>query len=155
MNSFGHPVPKVDGKLQKDGGKARAVVVERKQSDRADSCLIDFTSAYPSVSSLKKLTRRFVYSREGKGRFTVEDEYTADKPLTFETALTTRAQWKQTGENRLELTQGKEKLTVTVEASSPVSFKTDTVEVNCPPYTRIGIELKGKAEKGKVKLTFE
>lgn len=154
-NSFGHPVPKVDGKLQKDGGKARAVVVERKQSDRADSCLIDFTSAYPSVSSLKKLTRRFVYSREGKGRFTVEDEYTADKPLTFETALTTRAQWKQTGENRLELTQGKEKLTVTVEASSPVSFKTDTVEVNCPPYTRIGIELKGKAEKGKVKLTFE
>ena len=154
-NSFGHPVPKVDGKLQKDGSKAQGILIDKKLTDEIDSYKIDLTSAYATVTSLKQLTRQFTYDRGGKGRFIVEDRYAADTHIAFETALTTRATWKQVAPNQLELTSGKETVRVTVEASSPVIFKSDTVEVNCPPYTRIGIELKEKAATGNIKLIFE
>ena len=153
-NSYGHPVPRVDGQLQETGSQARGKVLDRSLTETEDTYLLDLLSAYPAACGLEKLTRRFAYNRTGNGSFTVEDEYAASAPIAFETALTTRAAWKQTGDNRLELTQGGERLTVTVDASASVTFKADTVEVNCPPYTRIGIALEGKAEAGRVRLTF-
>lgn len=153
-NSYGHPVPRIGGKLQQNGSQAKGKILEHRLTEAADMYLLDLSSAYPAACGLKKLTRRFTYDRTNKGRFTVEDEYAAGAPITFETALTTRAVWKQTGDNQIELTQGGQRLMVTVEASAPVTFRADTVEVNSPPYTRIGIALEGEAEAGRVRLIF-
>lgn len=153
-NSFGHPVPLVDGRMQREGRNARGVVKEQKESNQQDSYVIDLSSAYTDVKPLQKLLRSFVYSRGRYGSFVVEDRYEAASPIAFETALTTRAQWKQTGKDEIELQAGDEKVIVGIEASGDVEFRTDTVEVNCPPYTRIGIALKEKAAKGFIRLTY-
>ena len=54
----------------------------------------------------------------------------------------------------LELTSGKETVRTRIEASAPVSFTSETIEVNCPPYTRIGIVMKDKARNGYIRMVM-
>lgn len=152
-NSWGHPLPVVDGRLQQTGSSARGKILHAAMGQVVDSCLLDLAAAY-KVPSLKQLTRQFVYDRAGKGSFTVEDRFAAASPIQFETALTTRAAWKAIGKDMLELTSGDETVRVRIEASAPVHFTSDTIEVNCPPYTRIGIVLDGKARDGYIRLVW-
>ena len=151
-NSFGHPLPVVDGHLQQEGKRAKGRILNLETGSVVDSARIDLAAAYPQVDALQKLTRTFLYDRTGKGSFLVADQFSAQQPITFETALTTRAAWKLLSDTQLELTSGEETLRVQIEASAPVRFSADTIEVNCPPYTRIGIALKGKAKEGFIRL---
>ena len=68
LNSFGHPVPRVAGKLQREGRAAEAKVRRADFTDAMDTLVFDIRSCY-EVPELKKLDRTFVYSREGNGRF--------------------------------------------------------------------------------------
>ena len=124
-------------------------------SQTVDSARIDLTAAYPQADALESLTRAFVYDRTGKGRFSIEDCFSAQRPIAFETALTTRAAWKVVSDNLLELTSGEETVRVQIEASAPVCFTSDTIEVNCPPYTRIGIALEEKSKEGFIRLILK
>ncbi|MCF0234502.1 MAG: hypothetical protein HUK22_05930, partial [Thermoguttaceae bacterium] len=47
LNSFGHPVPRIAGVLQKAGGDAKGVVTEKSFEDGLDRFAINMTSAYP------------------------------------------------------------------------------------------------------------
>jgi hypothetical protein len=86
LNSFGHSVPVVAGKLQRTGKEAKGVVLEKKFSETTDTVVIDFTSAY-DVPELKKLTRKFEYGRGNGGVFIVTDHVEFSKPSDFETAV--------------------------------------------------------------------
>lgn len=152
--SFGHPVPVVDGKTQSAGAKAKAIVLRKEFTKEKDSFSIDYTSAY-STPNLDKLIRTFVYDRQGEGSFTVSDEFTANAPIRFETAITTQADWKVLDDTRLLLTSGTEQMIVNIEASGKVAFTSETIEVNSPAYTRIGIALKEQAEKGYIRLMMQ
>ncbi len=88
LNSFGHPVPVVADKLQQTGSTARARVVSQNFTDSTDTLVLDISSAY-NVPELKKLERKFVYSRIGKGSLCVTDEVTFSRPCNFGTALIT------------------------------------------------------------------
>lgn len=151
--SCGHPVPVVDGKMQSDGAKAQAIVLRKELTDGKDIFSIDYTSAYPTPK-LDKLIRTFVYNRQGEGSFTVSDEFTAQSPIRFETALTTAATWKVLDATHLLLTSGAEEMIVAIEASGKVQFTTETIEVNAPAYTRIGIELKKPSSQGYIRLVM-
>ena len=87
-----------------------------------------------------------------EGTFVIEDRFEAVSGISFETAITTRADWKMIGNNRLELVLGGEKMTVDIEAPGVVEFDSETVEVNSPAYTRIGIRLKKPLQSGSVRL---
>jgi hypothetical protein len=63
LNSFGHPVPRIAGKLQSPGGGCRGVVVSKSFEDAEDDVTFDITSAYPEVKTLEKATRTFQYRR--------------------------------------------------------------------------------------------
>lgn len=106
---------------------------------------IDYTSAY-STPSLDKLVRTFVYDRQGKGNFTVGDEFTANAPIRFETAITTQANWKIIDDTHLLLTTGTEQMTVTIEASGKVAFTSETIEVNSPAYKQYRYFTEGAVE---------
>lgn len=151
--SYGHPVPVVDGVMQKNGRQAQGVILGKQFTDAKDVFRIDYTSAYP-VTELSRLIRTFNYDRSGAGNFTVNDEFTAKSPLRFETALTTAAAWKVVDGKHIELTYGDEQMIVTIDASGPVEFTSEIIEVNAPAYTRIGIALKNKAEKGYIRQTM-
>ena len=63
LNSFGHPVPRIAGKLQSPGAGCRGVVVSKSFEDAEDDVTFDITSAYPEVKTLEKATRTFQYRR--------------------------------------------------------------------------------------------
>lgn len=149
--SFGHPVPVVDGKTQSTGADAKGVVSEKTFTNEKDVFSIDYTSAY-STPDLDKLTRTFIYERGGDGRFTVGDEFAAKTPIRFETAITTQADWKILDDTHLLLTIGAEQMIIAIEASGKVVFTSEIVEVNAPPYARIGVALKDQSKSGYIRL---
>lgn len=151
--SYGHPVPVVNGIMQKSGKQAQGVLIDKQLTDTKDLFRIDCTPAYP-VEELSRLTRTFTYDRSGAGSFTVDDEFTATAPVRFETALTTAAAWKVTDGKHIELTCGDEQMIVTIDASGPVEFTSEIIEVNAPAYTRIGISLKNKTKQGYIRQTM-
>lgn len=151
--SYGHPVPVINGVMQKTGRQAQGVVTDKQFTDTKDLFRIDYTSAY-ALPELSQLVRTFIYDRSGAGSFTVNDEFTAQSPVRFETALTTAAAWKVIDGKHIELTSGDERMIVTIDASGPVEFTSEIIEVNAPAYTRIGISLKNKADKGYIRQTM-
>ena len=152
--SFGHPVPVVDGVEQASGSRARGIVQKKEFTSKKDVFSIDYTSAY-STPNLNKLTRTFVYDRRNEGCFIVSDEFTAKSPIRFETAITTRANWKLLDDTHLLLTADTgEQMTITIEASGKVIFTSEMIEVNAPAYTRIGIALKELSEEGYIRLVM-
>jgi hypothetical protein len=94
LNSFGHAVPVVAGKLQRTGRDAAGKVLAADFSDAADRFVLDIASAY-AVPQLKSLQREFVYSREGQGALTVTDRVQFDSPQEFGTAVVTLGDWQQ------------------------------------------------------------
>lgn len=149
--SFGHPVPLVDGVTQSTGIKAKGVVLKKEFTNEKDVFSIDLTSAY-STPNLDKLTRTFVYERQGAGNFSVNDEFTAKVPIRFETAVTTQTNWSILDDTHLLLTTETEQMVISIEASGAVKFTHEVVEVNSPAYTRIGIALKDQARTGYIRL---
>ena len=158
INSFGHPVPRINGTLQKTGAAAKGVVLSKSFSDDEDSYAMDFSSAYP-VEGLKQLTRTVYFNRTDNGpsgekhpggQLIVIDKGELEKPGTFETALITfRNVVKITEADQAESfdllvgNNAKEALRVTVNFSNavePLTLKYEMTEID----ENLGNRLKPK-----------
>jgi hypothetical protein len=155
LNSYGHPVPVVAGKLQKTGPGARGVVVSKEFSEKKDSLVLDMSSAY-NISSLTSLTRTFIYSREGKGFVTITDRVCFSSRKTFETTLITPGVFERVDNHSL--------LIFTLEGAVNVAIDTGGLEFtitkdiikeeslsNIQP-TRIGISLDDPVTEAAITL---
>jgi hypothetical protein len=154
LNSFGHPVPRVAGKLQRTGRAAKAVVVSSDFTDEADILVLDLKAAY-TVPELKTLRRTFAYSRRDKGGLTVKDEVALTRPQTFETALITLGRWKQLGPKSLLVYDFEEAVRVDVEASADVSFAAETIKEDTRTRslpTRIAVRFERPIDSGSITL---
>ena len=142
LNSWGHPVPVVAGKLQRPGAEARARVLDEAFTEDSDSLRLDLRSAY-ECPELKRLERTFSYIRVGTGALTVRDDVVFETPQSFGTALITTGEVKQVDERTLLITNAEEKVRVEIDAGgSPFSIKTEQITEDSPiKPTRIGIEL--------------
>lgn len=136
-NSYGHSVPKVAGVLQKEGSSHFATVVDSKFSDQTDSVTLDITKGY-EVPSLKKLTRKFDYSRENSGEVVVTDVVEFDSPQSFGTALVTFGEAREEKPGTWVVTQGGK------------SVKAE-ISVDGQPFTVTNEVLKDVARPGKVR----
>ncbi len=116
LNSLGHPVPRIAGKLQRTGGRARGTVLRTDFTDAADTLVIDYRAAY-DVATLKKLTRTFTYSRGGAGSLTVSDEAAFSKPTTYETALITLGKCQKAAPNAITVTDGGQSLRINIDTA--------------------------------------
>jgi len=145
LNSYGHSVPIVAGKLQRTGSKARGKVLKRQFTDSTDTLGLDISSAY-DVPELKKLERTFLYSRSGPGSLTVTDEVAFSKVSTFGTALITLDKWKKVGASSLMIYDSDEALRVDIETGGmEFEIKAETIDedVSAPRKPiRLGINLK-------------
>jgi hypothetical protein len=158
LNSFGHPVPRVAGQLQRTGREAQAKILEAKFSDACDRLALDLRSAY-TVPSLKKLERTFVFSRSGRGSLSVSDEVVFSRPETFGTALVTFAQWRQVVPGRLRVGEGAEAVDVQIDAGG-LEFKLQAEEIREDMHghktpTRLGIELAKPVAQARVTVTIK
>ncbi|MCX7049486.1 MAG: heparinase II/III family protein [Candidatus Sumerlaeota bacterium] len=157
LNSWGHPVPVIAGKLQKTGASAKAVIVAKNFTEQADTYAMDISSAYetPGIQTLK---RTFVYSRAGEGTLTVTDDFAFTSPQTFGSALITYGQWKQLSDRELLISSKKETVKVAIETGGvPFKVSSETIKEEAHGKTlptRIGINLSSPQVKGKVVFTI-
>lgn len=164
-NSYGHPVPRVDGCLQSGGEKACGAVVEESFSDGTDRIVYDLTSAYPTATNLVRLTRTFEYLRAAN-RVTVEDRLTFKAPSAFETALTTFGTIREKGKGLYEFASedGKKRLLgrITVSGGVPWHLQTEQLpekaghqrEEKCKNAYRAAIVLDEKVTEAFVKVEW-
>lgn len=162
LNSFGHPVPVVAGKLQvpgKDehragyGGHAYATVLEESFSDSCDRLVMDLTTAY-RVDSLTSLHRTFVYERSNEGQVEVMDEVVFTQPESFETALITYADWSLNEDGSLSISDGESSVSVTVSSEDDVlEFSHCIIEESNTP-TRLSWRLKNPVKRAQVKISI-
>jgi hypothetical protein len=154
LNSFGHPVPVVDGQLQVDATKVKPKVLETRFQPDWDRISIDMTPAY-QVSALKKLTRTMTYSRKGSGKVGIRDEVAFSKPSAFELGLATRWEVTQTDPKTLEFSLDDRKLIA--EVTTPDGFDLTRIrieEMGAPAFTRIGIKLRKPVTDASVGMVF-
>lgn len=157
LNSYGHPVPVVAGKLQCQGREARAIVETQTFTDGADTLALDLRSAY-EVPELQRLTRRFVYSRAGTGSLEVTDDFAFTRPQTFGSALITCGQWERISGNELRLCSSQEAVRVVIDTGKlPFEITAEPIKEESSSKaqpTRIGINLAGPIPSGRVTLTI-
>ncbi|MEA1950749.1 MAG: heparinase II/III family protein, partial [Planctomycetota bacterium] len=165
LNSWGHPVPRVAGKLQRTGRKAEGRLLSKNFGDETDTIVFDISRAY-DIKSLKRLERKFVYSRKGAGSLTVTDEVEFDSPQSFGTALVTFDKWKIVGPESqkpsntktLRIGSGSEAVDVTIECkASPIEICPETIDEDVhgkTKPTRLGIELVKPVERATVRATI-
>ncbi len=154
LNSFGHPVPVVDGQLQVDATTVKPKVLETLFQPDWDRISIDMTPAY-KVPALRKLTRTMTYSRKDSGKVGIKDEVKFSKPCAFELALTTRWEVVHKDSKTLEFSLDGRKLIADV--TTPNGFdltRTRVEELGAPPFTRIGLKLRKPVTEASVSMVF-
>jgi hypothetical protein len=155
IGSFGHPVPLVADSCQQPGAQARSKTIHTDFTREKDDITLDIASAY-HVPGLKKLNRTMVYDRSGAGRITFTDSFEYAKPEGFETAISTRSEWKQTSDNTLLLTRGNEKMLVTFSSpGNQLLLKSEKISEGGTPYTRIGISVSKPVTAGQIIITYK
>jgi hypothetical protein len=154
MNSFGHNVPRVGGKMQSTGKSAQAKVLATEFTTTQDTLVFDLRSGY-DVPSLKKLHRTFVFSRKGNGKLTVTDEVEFNSPQAFDTALMTFGPWKLIDDAHLLLGEksGAVQVAITTKGSG---FRIDPQEIHADLHgkkevpVRLGIQLTHPITQAKI-----
>ncbi len=155
LNSYGHPVPMVDGNLQKTGGEARAKSDVRFNA-AGDQVTFDLTAAY-RVEGLRKLRRTFQYSRRDEGSLTVTDEVEFDRPREFETALVTFGRWKRLDDTSLLVYDTQEAVRVGIKVAGAVPYTVsgriieEDIRADHPPL-RVGIGLTRPVRQAAIRL---
>ena len=157
LNSFGHPIPIVAGKLQRTGRQAQGRVISRNFTNNTDTLVLDISSAY-DVPELKKLERKFVYSRIGSGSLCVTDEVTFSRPCDFGTALITFDSWKQSSPSSLIVYDSEKALQVDIKVTgADFKIQPETIQENVSARkqpTRLGINLTRPVTHALVSLTI-
>lgn len=152
LNSFGHPVPEIDGDLQLDATKVKVTVLSHLFSAQEDRLAIDMTPAY-QVASLTHFTRTVVHRRAGKGSVEIIDEIRLAKPATVIESLPTHGSWQKIDDHTLLFTTAGKQLRVTVEAPGPVTYSETKVDDYGNPFTRVQAQFSAQGES-KVTMRF-
>ena len=155
IDSYGHPVPFIARQEQRPGAEAQAKITLTQFSPERDRFEMDITSAY-AVAGLRSMIRKFDYQRKGQVRLEVHDEFAFAAPQVFETALITRAKWKQVAANQVLLSGEKGKLLATIQAPKGgfTILAEEIIEEKSIPYTRLGIRLNQPLAAGTVTVTY-
>lgn len=158
LNSYGHPVPVVAGKLQPAGRKFHASILKEEFSDGEDLIRLDLTHAY-DVPTLKRLTRTVRYLRaEREVEISDEVEFTA--PEQFSVPVITYRQIKKTenpAEFRLQNKDGKCSLLLRVETQShTLETSEETIEnPGRPSPARFAFTFQKPILEGEITLKFK
>ncbi|WP_157288361.1 hypothetical protein [Uliginosibacterium gangwonense] len=154
INSYGHPVPVVDGQLQIDATSVKHKVLATHFTDADDEITIDLKPAY-SLSGLQTLTRTLHHKRADGGSISIQDDFSYDVPRSFETAMTTTGSWQLIAPDTIELWKTNEHLIAKIEASAAYSVSGEVIDEEGLIFKRIAIRLNGNQQTGWVKVVMQ
>ena len=154
LNSFGHPVPVVAGRLQRDATKVKTKVLRTKFTEARDEIQIDLAPAY-TVPELKSLVRTMIFLRPEAGEVEICDVVSFRASQSFESALQTSGEVTRLDERTLEIQLAGKKLRVEVQTPDGFELTQERVEeMGAPPFTRLGFKLVKPVESAKVRMIF-
>ncbi len=157
LNSLGHPVPRVAGKLQRSGRSAAAVILKTEFTDQTDTIVLDLRAAY-AIEGLEKLQRTFVFSRRGAGSLTVIDEVRLATPASFGTALVTLSPWSRSGDGRLLVGDSGSAVQVDIAAEGgKLAIDSEEIREDLPHGhipERLGIDFTEPVTEATITLTI-
>jgi hypothetical protein len=157
LNSWGHPVPIVGGKLQSPGPQFHGKVLKTSFTAAKDSLSIDLKPAY-ELSSLVKLERDFVFNRQAN-TVTVADNVVFSKPETFGTAIITYGKFKIISPQEIYIYNHKTCVKVTTKTTGgEIKITSEKIKENngrgSKPF-RIGIDFIKPVTKASVEIKYE
>lgn len=142
LNSYGHPVPEVDGHLQLDATKVQSVrIVSTHFARQQDSIALDITAAYDDPN-LHRLVRMMRYSRRGLGSIVIDDHFDVAGPAEVVESLPTHGTCRQIGHNKLEFDYEGVRLEVTLIAPAAISITQEKIDDYGTAFTRVGAHLR-------------
>ena len=160
LNSFGHPVPVVNGELQFPdatyhrtgyGRDAYTLVVDSSFTDDRDRVIIEMDRAY-KVPTLMNLIRAFTFDRTGSGSVEVCDKVKYSEPGSFETALITYGDWDWDGQGTLRVSMGEEAMLVEVSSEGgELEFAHCVIKESSTP-TRLSWRLKKPVLEAEIRF---
>ncbi len=143
LNSFGHPVPRINGDLQKPGKEDHranygseffATVEETIFSEERDYVRLDLTQAY-RVEPLQKLTREFTYLRGSSEGIEVRDTVAFSEPGQFESPIITFADWTRNEDGSLTITSGDQSVRVAIQTDDgELEFSHTVIQESSTPH---------------------
>lgn len=140
LNSYGHPVPVVGGKLQPKGREFAAKVVKTEFTADKDTVVLDLTAAY-DCKTLKSLVRTFVFDRKDR-EFKVTDRVEFTEPTAFEDAYV-----------RYDTPV---KVEVEVKEGGKYTLREEKIEnPERVTSTRVGIVFNAPVTRAEVEMEFE
>ncbi len=161
LNSFGHPVPVVAGQLQSPGkadhtarygSEFHATIIDSAFSEDEDRLVLDLKNAYV-LDSLETLTRSFTHSRTGDGHVVVVDEVEFARPETFETALITFADWKQTGKDTIRISKDGSSIDVQITSDDGALVMDSCVIEESSTPTRLAWRFTDPVKSARICIT--
>ncbi len=157
LNSWGHAVPLIGGKMQKTGRAAEAGLLGCRFTDDADELSLDIRPAY-ELPDPAILQRTFRFERKAE-RFTVTDRFDFAEPTSYETSLLTFGIWEQTGPAELRVTDSGQSVIIRIQAPEGVrlAFAAAPVEEELTARrkaTRIAVRLVGNMKQGSLAMVF-
>jgi hypothetical protein len=150
LNSFGHPVPEIDGNLQLDATKVKLPLVSTSFSPDEDTITMDITAAYAD-SNLHQLVRTMHFFRKDGGSIVIEDQFDLGGPAEIVESLPTHGSYRQIDARTLEFDLEDAHLQVTIDAPSPFVVTEDKVDDYGTAFTRVGLKMH-LAKSGKVAM---
>ncbi|MDF7823622.1 heparinase II/III family protein [Pontiellaceae bacterium B12227] len=157
-SSWGHPVPRIDGKLQSEGKQFKGEILEAEFSEIRDRVVVDIQGGY-KVPTLGKLIRSMENDKSGKGTITIVDEFAATRSIDFGTAVMTHGDYKVVDGNTILLMRDGRKIKVKISADGgSFRIKDEKVPVKDIRYAdeafRIGIDFTKKLTAGSITMVF-
>jgi hypothetical protein len=140
LNSFGHPVPEIDGCLQLDATTVHVNVLSHFLSNTQDSIKIDMSNAY-DAPALKHLTRTVMHSRADDGLVEITDEVELASPAEIIESLPTHGTWQKVNDDTLLFQLGGQQLRAVIEAPVPITFTEAKVDDYGNPFTRVEVRI--------------
>ncbi len=156
LNSYGHPVPVVGGRLQQEGGDFKAEVLRTDFTEGLDTIAYDLTKAY-DAPDLKSLVRTVVFDRE-KMTVDIEDAVEFSKPSAFEVPIVTYRDCEgdvASGRFVLCHPDGGRSLAVSVSGSAPIAFRSEKIEnAGLSAVTRLGFGFSEPVAQATLKMSY-
>lgn len=157
-NSYGHPVPLVDGQMQLVG-KLGAKLLGSSFSEAKDEVQIDLRDVY-AVTNLMGLTRTFAYLRDEE-KVMIRDEIAFDGTGTYETPIVTYGTVSPLGAGVFRVTSrdGKDSLVCRVRViGGTLTTREETLEAPAkgkPAPKRFALAFAAPVSMATLEMTWE
>lgn len=156
-SSWGHPVPRINGKLQSNGAEHFGKILNTDFSKAHDSVVMDIKQAY-DVAALKTLVRTMKNEKSSNGAITIKDTFTASEPILFGTTIMTYADIEFVDVDTILLSIEDQQVQVLIQSDGEtVTFKDEAVPVRLgsgKTAYRIGIDFTQPLQQGSISMQF-